>query len=224
MTSYVLPLEVAASGNDEIVSPELVLVDPALASVARARLPDPRPALRVVRHAPAVAARPVGVAWIPDELEQPERRSASPRVLVGVAAAAILSLLLFDVRVEVSERPASAELQPAVLDPVPEPMPIGPAAPGSSSGNAPRATERKFVWAPVPGATAYHVEFFSETTLVYSIGTVRPELTVPARWKYRGVERSFGPGEYRWYVWPVIDDRRESRAAIQTTISIPRTG
>jgi hypothetical protein len=85
------------------------------------------------------------------------------------------------------------------------------------------ATQRRFAWAPSEGATGYYVEFFLGSTRVYARRTTRPALEVPPRWRYRGLERNFAPGTYRWYVWPVVDGKRASRAAVQTTVTIPNS-
>jgi hypothetical protein len=154
----------------------------------------------------------------------PVRRGASRRVLAGVACATMLALLLFDVRVEVGKTPASAEREPSEQTSTaqlsPTPTPPRARAEGSTRERS-RAIERRFAWAPVPGASGYHVEFFRGTTRVFAQPTARPELTVPSRWTYQDAERSFRQGRYRWYVWPLIAGKRQSRAVVQTTVTIP---
>jgi hypothetical protein len=234
----------------EVVSPELALVDPRLREAARLSLPDvvldaPLARREVARAAPVQAAR-----RMPQELVEAPRRHASSRTLVGVAAVTMLTLLLLDVRVEVGERPASAT-QPKAEDvpssaappsakPKPAPQPKPKPAPQPKPKPAPQSTpkpkpkqnptdrvkarpvDRRFAWAPVERATGYHVEFFRGQTRVFARDTSRPELTVPGRWIYQGTARSFRPGDYKWYVWPIVSGRRESRAAVQTTVSVPR--
>jgi hypothetical protein len=135
----------------------------------------------------------------------------------------MLSLLLFDVRVEVGERPASAD---SSASPVgvhdKSPAPAGkPRPPARISGKATsRATERRFAWAPVQGASGYHVEFFRGATRVFAKETTRPLLNVPAAWTLEGTDQTLRPGTYGWYVWPIIGGRRQSRAIVQTTVSI----
>ena len=94
-----------ASGLEPL-SPELVLVDPELAALARARLgsyaPPPQAACAPARNERVPAA-------VTERLPELDRRRRSRRLLVGVAAAAMLTLLLADVRVEFSERRAAAE-------------------------------------------------------------------------------------------------------------------
>lgn len=226
MTLNVHVLNANAGGHEpRVVSPELVLVDPELASAARASLPDPGETV-LARVAEAHAARMASAPWIPDELTGPDREGTSRRVLFGVAAVTMLALLLFDVRVEVGERPASAG--PEALTVAPEdPMARGQVtkAPSGTSGSSSRSkrapTDRRFAWAPSAGASRYHVEFFRGAVRVYAEETVQPRLTVPAKWAFNGVEQSLRPGEYGWYVWPIVGGQRQSHAVVQTTVSIP---
>jgi hypothetical protein len=155
-----------------------------------------------------------------------EKRS-SRRLLVGVAAATALSLLLFDVRVEVGEHRAAAtsERSTALADPE------GAATGRSTDSDAHRASvtgpaqrspiERRFAWAPSPGATGYHVEFFRGTERVFVQRTARPEVIVPGRWTFGGSRQSLRPGEYRWYVWPESGGERRLGAIVQTSVVIP---
>jgi hypothetical protein len=211
------------SGERELVSPELVLVDPVLAERERARLAAsvepvvPRRLLvvdttgRTDAVSPPAArprARASGLGWRP---------------LVVVGALTALTLLLLDVRVQVGERSALADASdvPSVSPPVqqPSPRPQRPVAAGSRAG----PSERRFAWAPVAGALRYHVEFFRGNTRVFSGESTRPEITIPARWKSNGNARSFREGQYRWYVWSVGPGGREQRAIVQTTLTIPRS-
>jgi hypothetical protein len=223
MTMYMQSVrDGATTRGDARVSPELVLVDPQLAAVARSRLPDYPPAALPrsrVRH-----VTPTHRQVTADELET-GRETTSWRLLAGVAAVAMLALLLLDVRVRVGERPASALVVDADVgaskpDAGPSVEPARSSTP-STAGLAGTLSDRRFAWAPVPRASGYHVEFFRGATRVFSQDTRRAELTIPARWKHHGVRRSFRPGTYAWYVWPVISGRRESRAHVQTTVSIP---
>ena len=224
MTVYVGSIHDAGGFLAEEISPELVLVDPELAKAARSRLRPPTTA-PPVRPELVTPPRP----WMREPLvehEQQPERQASRRVLIGVAAATMLALLFFDVRVEVGEFPASAE--PEAIESRAPAVPVRPPkqspAPKATTRKRPTLqapTSRRFAWAPSDGASGYHVEFFRGSTLVYARETTRPELDVPARWRHDGVLRSFRPGEYNWYVWPVIGGRRAARASVQTTIAIP---
>jgi hypothetical protein len=224
----------AATGPLDEISPELVLVDPELAKLARSRLPA-QPAAPHTRPAPAVQVPPVAAVPSARTRPRPVEHRTSRRALVGVAAVTMLVLLLFDVRVEVGDRPASSAIsEPPETTVPPTPAPTTPSRPspvkpkpapakGAPGSRGKRAgTARRFAWAPTPGASGYHVEFFRGATRVYAQETAAPTLEVPARWRYEGVERRFRPGTYRWYVWPVVGGERATRAAVQTTVSIPR--
>ena len=121
MSSSVTPLRegYALPRHREVVSPELALVDPELAASARASLPEPRaaggrsgPSARAQvgdGSARALTALSNAALAMDDERGAPTHAGRSWRVLIGVAAVTILSLLLFDVRVQVGKTPASAE-------------------------------------------------------------------------------------------------------------------
>jgi hypothetical protein len=183
-----------------------------------ARVSDAVPSPRVARRQPARA------------------RTA---VVVGSSAAAALALaLLGGVRIDLDGNPAVANSDSIGVPPTaaapraapPGPTPTRPptraAKPGRTSGannrgptgsNAPR----KFVWAPVPGASGYHVEFFRGSSLVFSADTRRPEVSVPTRWTLGGKRERLGPGQYQWYVWPVHGGIRSSQAEVQAKLLVP---
>lgn len=228
MTLYMhLPAAAARGEQARVVSPELVLVDPVLANAERARLPLPSDRPSAHRpSAPPAATSPLAA----HRGEAPARRRAPSRVLIAVATTTMLVLLLFDVRVQIGERPASAEREPIEAAPAapaspsrpktratpkPSPTTVSPATP-----RPPKPAERRFAWAPVAGATGYHVEFFRGAKRVLARETTRPELVVPASWVQGGIQRSLRPGEYRWYVWPTVSGVRQSQAAVQTTVTI----
>lgn len=220
----------------EVLSPELALVDPELAAHARANLAEPRATLpkngrSLWTQADEDRSRALtalsGAALALDERPAPRVQDGrSWRVLVGVAAVTVLSLLLFDVRVQVGRTPASAE--------TPQTRAAAPATPSRPpSASVPRPVQkpraegatkpqaRRFAWAPAPGASGYHVEFFRGSVRAFSANTTGPALTVPARRKDAKKTRSLAPGEYRWYVWPVVSGTRASSAIVRATLVVP---
>jgi hypothetical protein len=222
----------------EVVSPELALVDPVLAEAARASLVEPRsavvdrPKLARAQEMDSFrkAAIPPSEAALPTENEpvrpSPARQS-SWRVLVGVAAVTVLSLLLLDVRVHIGRTPAEAESQLAV-DPdvsasgTSDSKPQEPQKPRPTGPAARQPAARRFAWAPTPGASAYHVELFRRDVRVFAADTKKPQIIVPARWALNGQRHELSAGEYRWLVWPVVSGVRASSATVQATLTIPR--
>ena len=232
-------------GIDRVVSPELALVDPALAAVERARLPEPPSSLRVAtrrdaRHDDGFALRALASAALEDERRA--RRRAGPRAwprLAAVAFATVVALLLLDVRVDVGRTPAAAEgtdETPAAAegaDETPAADPTAELQPRTKGAPAPRnptpapapATKtpvpRRFAWAPVAGADAYRVEIFLAEARVFSAISKTAQLTVPGRWRLGGKLHTLTAGEYRWYVWPITSGRRSQNAVVQATLTVP---
>jgi hypothetical protein len=236
----------------EVVSPELALVDPELATRARDWLPNPgeKEALSrittLLEPAPTAARAPRAPAA---PSTRSRRRVAHVRRWAAPAtAAAVLGTLalLLDVGVEFGKTPASAdttetaaiaEIKPpltpptAVAEPDREPArsaslsrPVTKSAGRSTrtSPSQPRSVPQRFAWAPTAGASGYHVELFSADTKVYAADTTKPAVTIPARWSFDGTNRTLQPGEYRWYVWPVISGQREGGPIVQARLTVPR--
>ena len=186
-------VESSTRAVDRVVSPELALVDSALAELERAQSAVPAPRPRVRPH----------LTWCVDEgshsygtfsLHRVTATVAAhattlgrrrPRLLVFGAAClvALVAFVLPDIRSGGRSDPVARLQAPAQLDVGTPPSASAPAAkpkppadgdvgtPPSASALAakpkppadgvPRdAGSRRFAWAPVAGATAYHVEFF----------------------------------------------------------------
>ena len=86
---------------------------------------------------------------------------------------------------------------------------------------APPDGQRRFAWAPVPGAQAYEIAFYRGDELVFERRTTTPAIELPRQWRHRGRLRSLAPGTYRWYVWAVdADGRRGSAAVVQARLAV----
>ena len=232
--------------HSELVSPELALVDPELARRERARLPHPgeQEALaRISAQLDRTAVRPEADVLAPvADLLRGRGRWVAP---VAVATALVIGVLLADVRVELGKTPAAAgpaavDDQPAAEAPATGPTPPTsppPSLPARSSpatkptrnpvpGARPPATRtarpqaRSFAWAPASGASSYHVEFFRGDVRIFAANTTRPAITVPSTWRFGGRSWRLEPGEYRWYVWRVVDRRRDDRAIVQARLTV----
>ena len=205
----------------EVLSPELALVDPELGRVARALLPDSAEHAARARLRSAVSTG-VGSSLAPDVVRDHERPSR--RVLVGVAAVTMLMLLLFDVRVQVGERPAVADSNRSAERSSPTPT-VPPRTPSARSARLSTKT--------VP----------SQRPQV-RVGSGPRRVRLPrrvlqgSRPRFRnGHERAIRDSPGKVDVWgadtvpssrcvrvvrvAVVDGLRQSRAVVQTTISIP---
>jgi hypothetical protein len=55
---------------------------------------------------------------------------------------------------------------------------------------------------------------------VFAADTNEPQIAVPAHWTLNGRRHALSPGEYRWFVWPVVSGLRASSATVQATLTI----
>jgi hypothetical protein len=217
---------------DSVVSPELALVDSALAELERARSPLPAPRPRVRPH----------LTWSADEGTAESsgtfslRRIAAtaaaratalgrrPRlVLLGALGLVVLVFMLPDFRRPASHSDPVAEPQtPSSVD-VGKPSrtltPKSKPAYGAPSVGA--GGPRRFAWASVEGADGYHIELFRESKRVFSANSRKPTIWVPASWKFGGQRRTLVPGQYQWYVWPTVSGVRGQSAVVQAKLDVP---
>ncbi len=231
----------AAAETDEVLSPELVLVDPSLREAWQRRSdePSPEPAAEPARSVDDTdaAVRALGRIALDAEVETPRVRvrRASPLRLVAAAAAAgaiaAIGFLVADAGLDLSETPAASppgELLAAgdtalPSNRVPEsrareqaPRSVAPAR----VTTPPATTPRRFAWAPVHGATGYHVELFLGGARVFAQSTPDAELEIPEEWQFEGRRHELDSGTYNWYVWPVIAGRRSTKAVVQATLVV----
>jgi hypothetical protein len=154
------------------------------------------------------------------------RRHRFRRVVLlttAVAATFASALALADARLE-PETAAFPALATSDVDGSPLTSPAAasprrlltaPATPPVAPGSA-----RRFVWAPVEGASGYHIELFRRNSLVFAANTIPPEVTVPAKWKFRGSEHRWEAVAYRWYVWSIVSGKRTTRAVVQARLVV----
>lgn len=220
----------------ELVSPELALVDPVLASRARIALPEPPDSLVHVRSGwIAVASRgPAEAPAIPpaaDWAPAPEAGRHGLRSLGAIAVVAVVSiavLLLLDARVEVGRPPASPERRAVSQGPASGPDRLSDqSGPQPAIASSPKTAQRgsmqvprRFAWAPDDRATGYHVEFFRGSVRIFVRDVTRPEITLPSGWTFRGSRSSLESGEYRWYVWPLVSGQRLPSAIVQAKLVV----
>jgi hypothetical protein len=226
----------------EVVSPELALIDPVLAREARSWLPEPGGRNGFVDLPAAPASTPVQ-----RQESVPRLPGIRPRPILVAAVVSIALLLFVDFRPDRGRPVASGGVVetptvPLTPAPVPAQSPTKakpkakpqagprpkqespsrsqpksrPKAPAAPTG----PVARRFAWAPVTGASAYHIEIFKGRKRVFASDTRRPEVTVPRRWRLDGVERTLQAGSYRWYVWPVIAGERALKAVVQAQLVV----
>jgi hypothetical protein len=231
----------AATATIEVLSPELVLVDPSLRE-AWQRLPDepsPEPADEPARTVDetAAAVRALGrIALDADVLPRRRRvRKASPlRLLAAVAAAgaiAAIGFLVADAGLDLSGTPA-ASAPGELLAAGDTALPTNPVTESRAREQAPRSvtparvitrpatTARRFAWAPVDDATAYQVELFLDGARVFAKSTTDAHVEIPEAWQYEGRRHELDSATYDWYVWPVVAGRRSPTAVVQATLVV----
>jgi hypothetical protein len=231
-----------AARYPETLSPELALVDPRLGARARAALRRPPDTLETIQHlvrmrrAATLAAR-VGddplVHFAPGRLRwlHPFGRVRRRVLVVGATVAVSMAALMLGVRVDLSGTPAGAEPEgtrdPTAVSSGTETQTVRPSGaptapvPSRDSEHETLQQPRRFAWAPVEGASGYHVELFRGATLVLARQTVDPDVVIAPRWRFAGKVEEFEPGFYRWYVWPVVSGLRASQAIVQARLDIP---
>jgi len=216
-----------------VLSPELALVDPSLRAAAQQeRIADvadrvPRmvstavPPLTVGHERFITLARAVeAVDW--PEPSSRDRRSRSWRLVVAVASVTILGLLLVDVRVPLERTPAAGRASAIGMSGAGDAATAQVAQPRRSPTPEIRvgSQSRRFAWAPIDNASGYHVEFFRGPLRVLARNTSESQITIPAHWRVDRRRESFVPGDYRWYVWPIMSGQRASRAIVQAELAV----
>jgi hypothetical protein len=221
---------VAAAERIDVLSPELVLVDPALRE-AWQRLPDPSPEPREEPASAvddtAAAVRSLARVALDADVEETRRRRRRVRplhVVAAVSAAGALAVIGF----------LAAAAGPGVDEPAVAGAPGAPTAAAdiavpTKAVSSPRpvravppsgTTARRFVWAPVDDATGYHVELFLRDERVFAKRTTAAEVEIPDEWRFEGRRHELEAVTYDWYVWPVVEGRRAAAAIVQATLVV----
>lgn len=124
---------------------------------------------------------------------------------------------------ELPQRSGEVDTAPSPPGTVPEEPPATVEPPSTAPPEPPASpASQRFAWAPVPGATEYHVELFRGSTRIFASNTPRPEITIPRRWTFEAKPYRLEPAEYRWYVWPVVGGKRTTEAVVQARLVVER--
>ena len=204
MTNVLLPvrrheLETSADAPS-LLSPELALVDPDLAAVARMLLPEPvvlerpRPEPQPLRTAPARPPTQSERASAPPSTTTHARRLRLAAVAVTGLAALVAGTLGFALAQDhraAEQRRALAEASRAALQ--------------AQSARQARAA-RTYTWPAVPGAERYGFEIRRGTAVIFE--TTRAETVIELPQRVR-----FAPGRYTWYVTPISENQGAASAA-----------
>ncbi len=222
----------------EALSPELALVDPELARLARPRLYDPGAFIPV--SSPASIAPPLRppspvVATVVEPGPPPAGTRNRRRVailgvvaLVGVGGVLGWSLAREDTLPQ-RVSPAAAP-KPAVGTPLTkgaEKKAAGKkeagkkkAAPPAASAT-PKAAIQTFAWAPAPRAGRYELQLFRGADQILVERTTAPRLSVGPTWRFAGRTFRFRAGTYRWYVWALdADGAQVGKPLVQARLTI----
>lgn len=172
-----------------VISPELALIDPDLAALARASLHEPgqfvpglsaeRVVLPGVFDRPQPATPAPSLAAVPSSRRRPAptvRRVGAAAGLAVVAASALLVLLGARVDTDAAQRASDRVVVTARQR-------IAAAEDVSRASN--------YVWPAVPGAVAYRVEIDRNGTEVFAATTEKPSIVLPATLR-------LAPGRYTW--------------------------
>jgi hypothetical protein len=211
-TGVVTHIASASIGQRDVISPELALVDPALAHRARLSL---APTLAFMERPPAASRVLVVVGQDPSAHGESTRK----KTILAASAVLLVAALAAGVHIRTDQRDGPAAVAGAVPSStdVREPLHIA----RTSSPSLPHLP-RRLAWAPVPGAGSYQVELFRGGTKVFDEHRTTPFVEIPSQWvSDDGTSHRLRSGQYWWYVWPVSDAGRGQRAVVQARLVIP---
>lgn len=197
----------------EPLSPELALVDPVLADLARERLPDERIA----------AVRPISVPSDDRRGGDVDDDRSSARSLphrIGVLAAALTVLALAAVGFAILDHELTSPGAGA-NDVIALPIAAKPVQKTAATRQGPGAfVTRVFVWPAAPGATFYRVEFFRDGRKIFNASPATPRIELPLRWVFRGRHFRLTKATYRWEVRAAFGPRSHPRYGKLITRSV----
>jgi hypothetical protein len=199
----------------ERISPELVLVDPALrarlgclpATPTYARSERPR-AVEVPVQAPlgpaaATLAAPRSLA--PGLAKARRAAKGTGALIAGIAVGLCGFALLFE------GTGSGARTGPGALAPLAPSLCARPAS----------LPVPKLAWAPEPGATAYDLELYKGGAPICGVYTSRASVVIRTESKAPRASVTVGPGVYEWYVWPFEAGQRAASPIVRSQLVIP---
>lgn len=211
-SEHARPPEVGQGNGNSAFSPELALVSPELAAVARAAMAEPGEVrwgvfgFSVLRgDATPVRLRKIESATLPlpreaveHEPVQPHWRELAARYAgqarsIAVLAAIAAALILFP-ELHFTGNHDRPKLRTPRAAPAPhQPGPV------------------QLQWHPRAGAKYYNVQVFRQGKKIYEAWPVTPQLKLPTRWTFGGRPYRLTSGAYEWFVWPGFGDRSAAR-------------
>jgi hypothetical protein len=228
-------------GVVEPLTPELALVDPELARLARDRLPDGggAPSWSISTASVGAEAPPMLDAATTDREPRAPRRTRRGRHVMLAALVVVLAMAAiyaFAPPSTVSDEfpgraqkagPTRADRQTRAQAPTKRPKksagvgaakvshpstsPTRPKTTRAKSKQPSASTSRLFIWPAVSHATFYKVEFFRRGNRVFQALASKPQLELPLRWVYGGRSYRLLAGVYSWRVSPAFGPRARLR-------------
>lgn len=197
------------------ISPELVLVDPELAAVARRSLPL------------ATAITPAGLPAHQDETMDVDSSKASAPLRIALAGSVLLNLALLGaacavaltdaptstpthveapvVAVSTAVAPAPVARSPASgrhgKTPVPPKLVRSVGRPASTHAGPVRVVLR---WKPVVAAKYYDFVLWRDGRRILDLYPRTPDVRVPLTWSRDGRRLTLAPGTYKWWAFAQI--------------------
>ena len=217
---------VGVVATEELISPELALVDPELARRARASLGHHE----LPWHRAGLPAESrVTAAAVPAEQHDAGQRHAEPdpfrprrnRCLVPSLLSGLLGALIVALAISFKSTPGY------YMPPVPSTdsgatiQPPAVTTPTTTGATAPSGGIR-ISWKPAREAVGYEVALSRGSRTLYRAYSLQTSLEIPARWSFRGREYVLAPGVYKWLVWPVrAAGARDASPSTRRTLIVP---